>query len=112
MVMEKTKVNFLGTYAEGWATGDAQKILGAAAPGFVFTDPNGSVARDAFAGYHAKFVEQYGSAMALSGVVAYEVGDRLVACCVWEAGSLKGTGLIVVGAEGVEREDVVLLYSV
>lgn len=105
-----TKADYLQRYAEGWTMGDVEKILGATAPGYRFGDPNqGPVARDRFLGYHRSFVKQCGSTMMLSGVLAYEVGDKLVACCVWEAGGLRGTGLITVGETGVEREDVALL---
>jgi hypothetical protein len=47
--------------------------------------------------------------MDITGVVAYEVGDKLVACCLWRAGGVRGTGLITVRDDGVEREQVSVL---
>lgn len=106
----KTKADFLGQYAEGWSTGDTEKITGACASGFEFHDhERGAVLRADFADYHQAFVDQNGSTMKLTGVISHELGDKLVACCVWEAGTLRGTGLITVGNEGVEREEVTTL---
>ena len=47
--------------------------------------------------------------MRITGVVSYEVGNKLMACCDWEAGDVRGTGLITVGDEGVEREVVAIV---
>jgi len=49
--------------------------------------------------------------MDLSGIVAYESGGALVACCTWKTRVYKnivGNGLIIVGDDEVQREDVVL----
>jgi hypothetical protein len=107
--MSDRKSQLLGEYAEGWATGDTGKILAAAAPDFVFTDPDGPVRRERFEEYHGGFKAENGPTMDLSGVVTYEVGEKLVACCLWQAGGVRGTGLITVGESGVEREDVSIL---
>ena len=102
-------MELLGQYAQGWGTGDTEKILGAAADNFTFKDPEEEVPRKNFSGYHKGFCAKYGSTMQITGVVAHFIGDNLVACCVWEAGELKGTGLITVGSQGVEREEVAIL---
>ena len=106
---QQTKMDYLNQYAGGWGSGDTKEIESSTANGYVFNDPDSKVSRDQFADYHRSFMEKYGSTMAISGVVAYEVGDKLIACCVWEAGEVRGTGLITVSDEGVEREDVVIL---
>lgn len=107
--MPDRKAEHLGAYAEGWATGDTGKILGAATADFVFTDPDGPVSRERFRKYHGSFMEANGSSMDITGVVAHAVGDKLVACCLWEAGEVRGTALITVGDEGVEQEEVSIL---
>ncbi len=114
-----TEQEFLGAYAEGWTKGDVDKILDACAPNFRFGDPNqGAIGLAAFRDYFAGFKKQVGEAegtfMDLTGIAAYEVGDKLIACCTWRTGTRKdvvGNGLIVVGPNGVEREDVVLLEA-
>jgi hypothetical protein len=107
--MSDRKQQFLGQYAEGWATGDTAKILDAAAPDFVFIDPDQSVPAARFEEYHGTFKGQAGPTMDITGVVAYEVGGKLVACCLWRAGEVRGTGLITVRDDGVEREQVSVL---
>jgi hypothetical protein len=107
--MSNRQAQYLGQYAEGWTTGDTARILDSAAPGFVFTDPDGAVPKATFPAYHARFKEQAAPTMNITGVVTYEVGDKLLACCYWEAGQIRGTGLITVGNDGVEREDVAVL---
>jgi len=111
-----TKQEYLGLYAEGWAKGDLAKIIEATAPGYQFGDPaQGAIAKEKFSAYFDNFKKQVGQSgdvfMKIDGVIAYEVADHLIACCRWETTGQKmiGTGLISVGANGVEREDVVLL---
>ena len=42
--------DYIAAYAEGWTVGDAEKILSAAAPDFIFDDPNaGQITRDGLA---------------------------------------------------------------
>jgi hypothetical protein len=44
--------DYLGTYAEGWGSGDSGIILSAASESFVFDDPNaGKIAKADFAAY-------------------------------------------------------------
>ena len=113
---DRTKQEYLGLYAEGWSQGNIDKILEATAPGFQFTDPNkGPIARENLREYFEGFKKEVGQSgetfMDLSGIVAYESGGTLVACCTWKTGvdkNIVGNGLIVVGDDGVQREDVVL----
>ena len=113
----RTKEQFLGLYAEGWCEGNLDKILEATAPEFYFNDPQqGAILRDNFKEYFEGFKKQVGQTgetfMDLSGVIAYEAGELLMACCTWKTGANKaivGNGLITVGDDGVRREDVVLI---
>jgi hypothetical protein len=58
--------DYLGTYAEGWTNGDADKILSAVSEGFVFDDPNaGQTTKNEFAAYLATLKE---TARSLPGV--------------------------------------------
>ena len=47
--------------------------------------------------------------MSITGLVSYDVGDKLMAGFLFEAGGFRGIGLITVGAHGVEREQCSLL---
>lgn len=48
----------IANYAAGWITGDASKIVGAAAPDLVLDDPNaGKITRDGLADYVAGLTE-------------------------------------------------------
>jgi hypothetical protein len=111
VTVQKTKEEYLGQYAEGWGMGNTELIESSVSDGYEFRgDPNKPlVSRKEFGEYHRAFVGQLGSTMEISGVAAYEVGDKLVACCLWTAGGLHGTGLITVGDDGVEREDIAIL---
>jgi len=58
--------DYLGTYAEGWRNGDADKILSAVSEGFVFDGPNaGQTTKNEFAAYLATLKE---TARSLPGV--------------------------------------------
>ena len=111
-----TKEQFLGLYAEGWTEGNVDKILEASAPGYQFGDPQkGLIPRGNFREYFEGFKKEVGQSgetfMDLSGIASYHVGGLLLACCTWKTGVNKnvvGNGLIVVGDDGVQREDVVL----
>ena len=113
---ERTKQEYHGLYAEGWTNGDVDKILGVLAPGFQFGDPQkGSISRENFREYFEGFKKEVGQSgetfLDISGIVAYEAGGLLVACCTWKTGvdkNIVGNGLIVVGDDGVQREDVIL----
>jgi len=107
--MSRTKAEALGLYAKGWTDGNLNEILEAAAPGFRFGDPDREVSRDEFPAYYQGFTAAQGATVRLTGVVSYEVGNKLMACCDWEAGDVRGTGLITVGDEGVEREVVAIV---
>ncbi|MEE9247069.1 MAG: hypothetical protein V3U79_00015 [Dehalococcoidia bacterium] len=116
-MVAQTKEQFLSLYAEGWTNGDVDKILGVLAPGFQFGDPQkGSISRENFREYFEGFKKEVGQSgetfMDLSGIVAYESGEALVACCTWKTGvdkNIVGNGLIIVGDDGVQREDVVIV---
>lgn len=111
MVTQRTKQDWLGEYADGWTAGNTEKILSSTGEGFQFGDPGEEkpVAKAEFEEYHRKFVETHGSFMDITGVVAYEYGGKLIAACVWAVPGVRGTGLIVVGDNGVERENVEIL---
>ena len=106
----------LSTYAQGWVNGDADTILRAASPGYVFDDPNaGRIAREAFreylAGAKAELDALRGGApsgpfLELSEVVTHEADGILTAWCWWTfpGTSIAGSGLIKVGEEGVLSE--------
>lgn len=113
-----TKQESLGLYAEGWTKGNLAKILEATAPGYQFGDPQqGAITKNKFPAYFDSFKKQVGQSgdvfMKIDGVVAYEVWGNLIVCCRWETTGQKlvGTGLISVGANGVEREDVAILEA-
>ena len=110
--------DFIGAYAEGWTTGDAAKIIGATAPGFVFDDPNaGEISRDAFADYLQALSSAWdelaggprdGNFLDLTEVVVGETEDGANVWCWWEApgAGISGSGLIKVGPEGVTSEKI------
>lgn len=111
-----TKQEYLGLYAKGWTEGDGATILSATARNFTFRDPEkGSIPREDFLEYFQAFKNAVGqngdTFMAIDGVVAYEANDLLIACCRWMTLGTKivGTGLILVGEDGVLREDVAIL---
>ena len=107
MTTQRTKQENLALYTEGWANGDAEKVLQAVAPSYQYGDPLGQASREEFREFHRDF--KYGDTMSIDGVVSYEVGDKLMAGFIWGAGDLRGTGLITVGANGVEREECALI---
>jgi len=110
----------LGTYAEGWAKGDAGLILKAAADNYTLDDPNaGVIPKNEFADYLEGMKETVTSLregslpepfMELSEVVTEEKEGVLTAWCWWAVPGtqIKGSGLIKVGSEGVQSE--VLTY--
>ena len=112
----------LGTYAEGWAKGDAQTILKAAAEDYTLDDPNsGVVSRNAFSSYLDDLKGTAASLcsgrvpdpfMELSEVVTQEADGVLTAWCWWAipGTGIKGSGLIKVDATGV-RSEVLTYYT-
>ena len=112
----------LGTYAEGWTKGDADTILRAVSDDYTFDDPNaGKIAKSELAGYLSGMKETVRSLrggnlpdpfMALTEVVTHEEEGVLTAWCWWAipGTSMKGSGLIKIGAQGV-RSEVITYYS-
>ena len=106
----------LGTYAEGWTNGDADKIIGSLSDDYVLDDPNeGKVGKADFANYLAGMKEAVasmrggdhaGSFMELTEVTTNEDGGLLTAWCWWSipGTALQGAGLIKVGDDGVRSE--------
>ncbi len=106
----------LGAYAEGWTNGDADKIIGSLADGFVLDDPHEGKAEKAdIADYLAGMKEAVASMrgevylgpfMELTEVATSEDGGVLTAWCWWSipGTALQGAGLIKVGDNGVQSE--------
>ncbi len=106
----------LGTYAEGWTNGDADKLVGSLSDGYVLDDPNeGKVGKADFANFLAGMKEAVasmrgedysGPLMELTEVTTREDGGVLTAWCWWSipGTTLQGAGLIKVGDDGVQFE--------
>lgn len=106
----------LGTYAEGWAKGDAELILKAVAPNFVLDDPNdGRIGQSTFPDYMARLTRSLadkrtgthdGPFIELSEIVTQDGEDGLTAWAWWEypGTGVMGMALIKVGDEGVRHE--------
>lgn len=111
-----SKADHLAAYAEGWTTGNSDKILSALADNFVLDDPNhGRVAKGEMAAYleglKATVSELRGGKeeaqfLALSEVLTGEEDGELTAWCWWTAPgtSIGGGGLIKVSDDGVVSE--------
>lgn len=111
-----SKADHLAAYAEGWTTGNSDKIISALADNFVLDDPNhGRVAKREMAAYldgmKATVRELRGGKdedqlLALSEVLTGEEDGELTAWCWWTAPgtSIKGGGLIKVSDDGVVSE--------
>ena len=77
----------LASYAEGWATGNGETILGATSDGFVFDDPQvGQVSRDGFLEVFSKMKDSVetirgadhdGPFMDLTEVVTQAAADKV-----------------------------------
>lgn len=112
----------LGTYAEGWAKGDAETILRATAPDYILDDPNyGVVSRDEIPGYLEGLKEAAASLcngrvpdpfLELSEILTQEENGVLTAWCWWviPGTQIKGSGLIKVSSTGV-RSEVLTYYT-
>jgi hypothetical protein len=111
-----SKADHLAAYAEGWTTGNSDKILSALADDYVLDDPNhGRVAKGDMAAYldgmKATVAELRGGKeedqfLALSEVVTGEEDGELTAWCWWTVPgtSIAGGGLIKVSDDGVVSE--------
>jgi hypothetical protein len=108
----------IAAYAEGWTVGDTEKILAAAAPDFLFDDPNaGQITRDGLADYVSAFKgvaaelrdgQEGGNLMELSEVV---IKDDEMPVSIWAwwvvpGTAIAGSALIKVGEEGVVSERI------
>ena len=112
----------LGTYADGWTKGDADRILEAVSDDFAFDDPNaGKIVKSEFGEYLSGMKETVKSIrggdlpdpfMELSEVVTQESEGVLTAWCWWDVPGteIKGSGLIKVGTDGV-RSEVITYYT-
>lgn len=110
------KADHLAAYAEGWTTGDNEKILSALADNYVLDDPNhGRVAKGEMSAYldgmKATVSELRGGKeeaqfLALSEVLTGEQDGELTAWCWWTVPgtSIAGSGLIKVSDDGVVSE--------
>ena len=111
-----SKADHLAAYAEGWTTGNTDKLISALADNYVLDDPNhGRVAKGEMAAYldgmKAAVSELRGGKeeaqfLALSEVLTGEEDGELAAWCWWSVPgtSLAGGGLIKVSDDGVVSE--------
>ncbi len=110
--------DYLGTYAEGWASGVSDTILSAASESFFFDDPNaGKIAKADFAKYFDGLTELAASIrgndydgpfMELTEVVTKDEDGVLTASCWWviPGTEIQGSGLIKVADDGVLSERI------
>ncbi len=110
----------LGAYAEGWTNGDADKIIGSLADGYVLDDPNdGMIGEADFAKHLAGMKEAVASLrgedysgpfMELAEVTIREDGGVLTAWCWWSIPdtAFQGAGVIRVSDDGVQSDARVL----
>ncbi len=120
--MTMNAAEHLRAYAEGWAHGDAGRILEATAEYYTFDDPNfGVVSRQALPEYLAGLKETVAAQcggqppdplMVLSEVLSHEEDGVLTASCWWSipGTEIKGAGLIKADASGV-RSEVITYYT-
>jgi hypothetical protein len=111
-----SKADHLAAYAEGWTTGNTDKLLSALADNYVLDDPNhGRVAKGEMAAYldgmKATVSELRGGKeeaqfLSLSEVLTGEEDGELTAWCWWTVPgtSIEGGGLIKVSDDGVVSE--------
>ncbi len=115
-----SRMDYLGTYAEGWTKGDAAAILAATAESYVFDDPNaGQISKAEFADYFSNLAalvrdlrggEPEGSFMELTEVVTKDDEQirETTAWCWWRipGTELQGGGLLKIGDDGVRLERI------
>jgi hypothetical protein len=113
-----SKADHLGAYAEGWTTGNTDKLLSALADNYVLDDPNhGRVTKGEMAAYidgmKAMVSELRGGKeedqfVALSELLTGEEDGVLSAWCWWAVPgtSIAGGGLIKVSDDGVVSESL------
>lgn len=111
-----SKADHLAAYAEGWTTGDSDKILSALADNYVLDDPNhGRVTKSEMAAYldgmkstvdELRGGKEEAQFLALSEVLIGEADGELTAWCWWTAPgtTIEGGGLIKVSDDGVISE--------
>ncbi|MEO3427257.1 nuclear transport factor 2 family protein [Pelagibius sp. CAU 1746] len=111
-----SKADHLAAYAEGWTTGNSDKILSALSDSYVLDDPNhGRVAKGDMAAYldgmKATVEELRGGKaeahfLSLTEVLTAEADGELTAWCWWTAPGtgIAGSGLIKVADDGVVSE--------
>lgn len=111
-----SKADHLAAYAEGWTTGDSDKIISSLADNYVLDDPNrGRVAKGEMAAYldgmKAAVSELRGGKdedqlLDLTEVLTGEEDGVLTVWCWWTAPgtSIAGGGLIKVSDDGVVSE--------
>jgi hypothetical protein len=116
-----SKADHLGAYAEGWTTGNVDKLLSALADSYVLDDPNhGPVTKGEMAGYMEGMKALVGELrggkeedqlVALSELLTGEEDGVLTAWCWWAVPgtAIAGGGLIKVSDDGVVSER--LTYS-
>ena len=111
-----SKADHLAAYAEGWTTGNSDKIISSLADNYVLDDPNhGSVAKGEMAAYldgmkatvsELRGGKDEGQFLALSEVLTGEEDGVLSVSCWWTVPgtSIQGGGLIKVSDDGVVSE--------
>jgi hypothetical protein len=113
----------IGTYAQGWVTGDTSCHMNSTAESFYFDDPNvGKIARADFEEYFAgvkaevekiRAGKAYDSFMDLTEVITKDEDDGTVTLSCWWAipgTPIEGSGLIKIGEAGVLSE-VICYYA-
>ncbi len=111
-----SKADHLAAYAEGWSTGNSDKVVASLADSFVLDDPNhGRVSKAEMSGYmdgmKAMVTELRGGKedaqlLALTEVLTSDADGVLTASCWWAVPgtSIEGGGLIKVSDDGVVSE--------
>lgn len=114
--------DYLGKYAEGWSSGDADVILQAVTDDYKFDDPKaGKISKQEFSDYLSNMKASVKAScggnlpapfMQLSEVVTSEHDGNIKAWCWWEipGTDIKGAGLIKVEPSGVYSE-VITYYE-